>query len=103
MVLKGYGNIYIFGLSIRTFEIIVISVGKFFVACLVSNIQGQMILLELTFGPIFIRDLFSHRFLNETCFCVPRKQNSRFSIRSVPRKHSKKGSKLSFSTIATLS
>ena len=37
IVLKGYGNIFLFGLSIRTFGVIAISV-NFFVACSVSEI-----------------------------------------------------------------
>ena len=36
--LKGYGNIFHFGLSIRTFGVIAISVVNFFVACSVSEI-----------------------------------------------------------------
>ena len=36
--LKGYGNIFLFGLSIRTFGVIAISVVNFFVACSVSEI-----------------------------------------------------------------
>ena len=36
--IKGMGVYFIFGLSIRTVEIIVISVVKFFVTCLVSEI-----------------------------------------------------------------
>ena len=35
---KGYGNTFLFGLFIRTFEVILISVVKFFVICLVSKI-----------------------------------------------------------------
>ena len=31
--LKGYGNIFLFGLSIRTFGVIAIPVVNFFVAC----------------------------------------------------------------------
>ena len=38
IVLKGYGNIFLFGLSIRTFGVIAISVVNFFVACSVSEI-----------------------------------------------------------------
>ena len=42
VLLKGYGNIYfIFCLSIRTVEVIVILVAKFFVACLVSEILKE--------------------------------------------------------------
>ena len=36
--LKGYGNIFLFGLSIRTFGVIAISVVNFFEACSVSEI-----------------------------------------------------------------
>ena len=36
--LKGYGNIFLFSLSIRTFGVIAISVVNFFEACSVSEI-----------------------------------------------------------------
>ena len=36
--LKGYGNIFLFGLSIRTFGVIAISVVNFLEACSVSEI-----------------------------------------------------------------
>ena len=38
LALKGYGNIFLFGLSIRTFGVIGISVVNFFEACSVSEI-----------------------------------------------------------------
>ena len=37
-ILKEYGNIFLFGLSIRTFEITVVTVVTFFVAYLVSEL-----------------------------------------------------------------
>ena len=37
-MLKGYGNIFLFGLSITTFGVIAISVVNFFEACSVSEI-----------------------------------------------------------------
>ena len=38
LFLKGYGNIFLFGLSIRTFGVIAISVVNFFEACSFSEI-----------------------------------------------------------------
>ena len=44
--IKGYGNIYFFGSSTRTFEVTVISVVKVSTTCLVSEIfkdkEGQL-------------------------------------------------------------